>query len=297
MKIFVTGASGFVGTAVTKKLIEKGHQVLGLVRSESAASKLTEIGATPVIGTLDDLDILTESAANADGVIHTAFNHDFTKFAENAAQDKLAIETMGKALIGTSKAIVATGGLLDLPAVNGVITEESQSPAASPRFSESAIMGLAGQGVAASIVRLAPCVHGMFGTEFRAGFGLRLVQLAQEKGFAAYIGKGENHWCGANVADVADIYVLALGKGLIGQRYNAVSDNDVFTIKEFAEYLGNKLNLPVESISPEQAPAYFEWMMMFIGLDCPTANNITQSLLNWKPTGINLLKDMDQHFS
>ncbi|MGI9653273.1 NAD-dependent epimerase/dehydratase family protein [Chryseobacterium sp. RLHN22] len=220
MKVFVTGTSGFVGSAVVKELIANGHQVTGLARSEESAKSISEAGAEVLMGDLENFDILQKGAREADGVIHTAFIHDFSDYQSNALKDERAIEAMGEVLKGTDKPIVVTGGALGLPLINGKITEESKAPAESIRFSEKAFVSLTEVGVNVSIVRLSPSVYGNSEHGFKGGFGAMLAELAKTKGTAAYIEDGSNVWPTIHRLDAAKLFRLALEKGEKGARYN-----------------------------------------------------------------------------
>jgi len=296
MKVFVTGASGFVGSAVVKELLSNGHQVVGLARSQESAKSVREAGSEVLMGDLESLEILQKGAKEADGVIHTAFIHDFSDYETNALIDQKAIQAMGEVLKGTDKPIVVTGGTLGLPLVDGKITEESKSPIQSMRFSEKAFVDLSESGVKASIVRLSPSVYGNSGSGFKGGFGVMLAELAKVKGFAAYIGEGNNVWPSVHRADAAKLFLLALEKGEKGARYNAVNNDKNLSMKEFAELVGEKLHIPVKSLSPEQAPEYFNWMTSFVGADCPATSLKTQEKLGWKPSEKSFIEELNQYF-
>lgn len=296
MKVFVTGASGFVGSAVVKELIATGHQVTGLARSEESAKSISEAGAEVLMGDLENLDILQKGAREADGVIHTAFIHDFSDYQSNALKDQKAIEAMGEVLKGTDKPIVVTGGTLGLPLIDGKITEESKAPAESIRFSEKAFVGLTESGVNASIVRLSPSVYGNSELGFKGGFGLMLAELAKANGGAAYIEEGSNVWPAVHRLDAAKVFRLALEKGEKGARYNAVNNDKQLSMKEFAEYIGEKLNIPVQSFSKEEAPQYFTWMTYFVQESCPATSLQTQEKLDWKPSEKSFIEELDQYF-
>lgn len=283
MRIFVTGATGFVGSAVVKELLANGHQVLGLSRSEAGAAQLQAAGAQAVLGTLDDLDVLTRGATDCDGVIHTAFNHDFSKFVENSQQDRRAIATLGAALEGTTKPILVTSGTAML-ASGRLATEEDKPSGGSPRMSEPAADDLVARGVHASIVRLAPTTHGA-GDH---GFVPMLIGLAREKGVAAYIGEGQNRWSAVHRLDAARLYRLAIERGAKGERYHAVAEEAV-PFKTIAEAIGKGLGLPVESRTAE----HFGWFAMFAGMDAATSAAWTRKTLGWTPTGPDLVEDLE----
>lgn len=296
MKVFVTGASGFVGSAVVKELIANGHQVTGLARSEESAKSISEAGAEVLMGDLENFDILQKGAREADGVIHTAFIHDFSDYQSNALKDEKAIQAMGEVLKGTDKPIVVTGGTLGLPLINGKIIEESKAPAESVRFSEKAFVSLTEAGVNASIVRLSPSVYGNSEHGFKGGFGVILAELAKTKGTAAYIEDGSNVWPTIHRLDAAKLFRLALEKGEKGARYNAVNNDKQLSMKEFAEYIGEKLNIPVQSFSKEEASQYFTWMTYFVQENCPATSWQTQEKLGWKPSEKSFVEELEKYF-
>lgn len=296
MKVFVTGASGFVGSAVVKELLSNGHQVVGLARSEESAKLIKESGAEVLIGNLENLEILQKGAREADGVIHTAFVHDFSDFQNSVIKDLKAIEAMGEVLKGTNKPIVVTGGTLGLDLVDGKITEESIASEYLPRFSEKAIVELSNAGVNASIVRLSPSVYGNSELGFRGGFGLMLAELAKEKGFAAYVEEGSNFWPSIHRLDAAKLFRLALEKSERGARYNAVNNFKQLTMKEFSELIGEKLNIPVKSLSKEEAGEYFTWMTYFVQENCPATSFQTQKILDWNPSQKSFVEELNQYF-
>lgn len=288
MRIFVTGAAGFIGAATTRELIANGHEVLGLARSDANAEALRKLGASVHRGSLEDLDSLREGARDTDGTIHLAFIHDFTKFAENGQIDKRAIEAIGDVLEGTDKPFIVTSGtLLIAPGRNA--TEKDPVMPGLPRVSETAGLAFAGRGVRAMAVRL-PQVHGGDG---KCGLVNWLLAIAREKGVSGYIGEGSNRWSGAHRLDVARLYRLALEKGLAGTSYHAVADEGV-AARDIAEIVGRQLNLPVASIRPEEAEAHFGIMARFVGLDGPASSALTQQWLGWKPTQIGLIADISR---
>ncbi|HQT61535.1 MAG TPA: SDR family oxidoreductase [Acidiphilium sp.] len=288
MRVFVTGASGFIGTATTRELIGNGHEVLGLARSDDNAKALEALGAEVHRGSLEDLESLRKGAKETDGTIHLAFIHDFSKFAENGKIDKHAIDAMGDVLAGSDKPFIVTSGTL-LVAPGRLATEQDAVMPGLPRVSEASGLALAARGVRAMAIRL-PQVHGADG---RCGLVNYLLNIAQEKGFSAYIGDGSNRWSGAHRLDVARLYRLALEKGRAGTSYHAVADEGV-TARDIAEIIGRHLRLPVVSIPQEEAAAHFGVMAMFAGMDGAASSALTQQWLGWKPTQIGLIADISR---
>lgn len=284
MYVFVTGATGWVGSAVVRELLNAGHRVAGLARSDDKAAGLTKLGAQVVRGTLDDLEILRNAASSADAVIHTAFNHDFSRFAENAEQDRRAIEALGGALEGSNRPLLVTSGLARL--ARGRLATEADTPDPSmPRRSEEGANAVAARGVRVGIVRLAPSVHGL-GDH---GFIPTLINLARAKGVSAYIDAGLNRWAGVYLQDAARVYRLALERGATERVYHAVADEGV-PFKEIAQVIGRRLGVPVESRPSE----HFGGFAHFAGGDMCASSERTRALLGWKPTGPDLLTDIDQ---
>lgn len=290
MKVFITGASGFIGSAVVKELINAGHQVIGLARSEGSAKAILEAGAEVLMGSLEDWEILQQGASQADGVIHTAFVHDFNEYAKANDTDKAAINTMGEAIIGTEKPIIVTAGILGLPKTNGFITENDKAQN-TPRSSEITALALAEKGVNASVVRLSPSVH----DAGDKGFIPFIIQQARKNGVSAYFMDGSNRWPAVHRLDAAKVFRLALERAAKGALYNAVADNGI-PVKEIAALIAQRLHLPLVSASGDDVAKHFEWMSGFIGFDSPATSLITQEQLGWKPTHIGLLEDMEQHY-
>jgi nucleoside-diphosphate-sugar epimerase len=291
MRVFVTGATGFIGSAVVADLIAAGHQVLGLTRSDAGAKALAAAGAEVHRGSLEDLEGLKSGAAQSDGVIHTAFNHDFSTYVANCEADRVVIEALGSVLIGSARPIVVTSGTGMISTPGRPATEEDPAAPSSmvPRAaSEEAAAALAARGVNASVMRL-PQVHD---TE-KQGLVTYAIEVAREKGVSAYIGDGRNRWPAAHVSDTAPLYRLALEKAEPGARYHAVAEEGVAT-RDIAETVAKRLGIPAASISPEEAPAHFGWMAMFAGLDLPASSALTRERLGWNPTGPGLIADLEQ---
>jgi len=288
MRVFITGATGFIGSTLVPELINAGHQVLGLTRSDAGAKSLASTGAQVHRGDLGDLESLRSGAAAADAVIHLAFVHDFSKFQENCAIDKRAIETLGKVLAGSDRPLIVTGGIP--PWTPGrLMTEDAEPPAhsAMPRVSEEAALALVLQGVKAAVMRL-PQVH----DTVKQGLVTYLVAVARQKGVSAYVADGQSRWAAAHVLDVARLYRLALEKHAAGSRYHAVAEEGV-PLKDIAEAIGRGLKIPVVSISQEEAPAHFGWMGAFAAHGIVASSAITRKQLGWNPTGPGLLADLD----
>jgi len=288
MRVFITGAAGFIGTATTRELIANGHQVVGLARSDDNARALENLGAEVHRGALEDLDSLRKGAKKTDGTIHLAFIHDFSKFAENGQIDKHAIEAMGEALAGSHKPFIVTSGTLFVTP-GRIATEEDPVMPGLPRVSETAGLAFAARGVRAMAVRL-PQVHG---AEGKCGLVNWVLNIAREKGVSAYVGDGGNRWSGAHRLDVARLYRLALEKGVAGKSYHAVADEGV-TVRDIAEIVGRQLELPVASIAPEKATEHFGMMAPFVGRDGAASSALTRQWLGWKPTQIGLIADISR---
>ncbi len=287
MRVFVTGATGFIGSAIVKELTGAGYKVLGLARSEKSVQALKDAGVEVLTGDLNDPESLKKGAAETDAVIHTAFIHDFANFEASAAADKAAIEAMGSVLAGTNRPMIVTGGTLGIQFNGPWVTEDDAAPA-HPRASEAAGLELAKQGIRSSVVRLPPSVH----DKGDKGFVPMLISVAREKGFSAYIGDGSNRWPAVHRLDAAHLYRLVLEKGKAGTRYNGTGDEGIPT-RQIAEVIGKQLNLPVKSVSQEDAAAHFTWIARFFALNAPSSSKKTKAELGWQPAHPGLIEDLE----
>jgi nucleoside-diphosphate-sugar epimerase len=291
MRIFVTGATGFIGSAIVQELIDAGHHVIGLVRSDAGAKSLAAAGAEVHRGDLEDLENLRSGAANADAVIHTAFNHDFSKYVANCEADARVIEALGDALAGSGSLLMVTSGTGMVTSAPGIPSTEHDLPASSkviPRAaSEEAAASVAERGVRTVIVRL-PQVH----DTVKQGLITYAIQLAREKGVSAYAGDGLNRWPAAHRLDTGKLYRLALEKADAGDRFHAVAEEGV-PVRDIAEAIGRGLNVPVVSLAPEESSKHFGWLGAFVGRDVPASSVYTREKLGWNPTGPGLISDLE----
>jgi nucleoside-diphosphate-sugar epimerase len=292
MRVFVTGATGFIGSAVVAELIDSGHDVVGLARSDQAAAALTSAGAEVHRGALDDLDALRRGATGADGVIHTAYIHDFSRMEHAAQTDRRAIETLGAALEGSGRPLVITTGTA-LVNPGQVATEEDMVDPRSARHArlstEHVAIGFAARGVRTVVVRPGASVHG----EGDHGFVPVLIDIARAKGVSAYIGDGSNRWPAVHRLDAARLYRLGLEKAPARSVLHAIADEGVPT-REIAEVIGRHLDLPVVSIAPEDAAEHFGWIGAFFALDAPASSALTRERMGWQPTHAGLIADLEE---
>lgn len=291
MRVFLTGATGFIGSRIVPELLQAGHQVIGLTRSDEGAQRLTDAGAAVHRGTLEDLESLRSGAAKADGVIHTAFDHDFSNFVANCQKDRRAIEALGSVLKGSDRPLVITSGTgmgsagPGKPAVEDIFDTSHPNPRSASEIAGNAMLE---QGVNVSVMRL-PQVH----DTVKQGLITPLVEIARAKGVSAYVGDGSNRFPAAHVIDVARLFRLALEKNEPGARYHAVAEEGI-PLRQIVEVLGKGLNVPVKSLSLEEAKEHFGWMEIFAEMDLWASGAKTQERLNWHPTGPGLIADLEQ---
>jgi nucleoside-diphosphate-sugar epimerase len=292
MRIFVIGATGFIGSALVKELTAAGHQVIGVSRSDDKVPALAAAGAEVYRGSIDDPDSLKEGAARSDAAVHLAFNHDFSKFMANCETDGRVIRTLGSVLAGSGRPLIVTSGTAIAKVPPGELAREDAPRVASSDFpraaSEEAAADAAGAGLNVSVVRL-PQVH----DPERQGLISPWIMTALEKRVFAYVGDGLNRWPAAHRLDVARLYRLALEKAEPGAVYNAVAEEGV-AARDIAETIGRRLSLPVKSIEPDEAPAYFGWLAHLAARDMPASSKLTRKKLKWEPTGPSLLADLEQ---
>jgi len=292
MRVFVTGATGFIGSAVVKELMNAGYEVLGLARSQVGVKSLIEMGAQVHRGDIEDLDSLRRGAAMSDGVIHLAFNHDFSKFQENCETDRRVIETLSSPLMGTDRPLVVTSGVAILPPgqLGTEDTLTTSGAAAHPRTASEEAADLAAErGVHVSVVRLAPSVHG----DGRYGFVSLLIDLARNQGVSAFVGEGLNRWPAVHRLDAARLFKLAFEKGVAGARYHGVDEEGV-PLREIAEVIGHRLNVPIVSKTPEEANHHFGWFSPFAMMDILSSSQKTRDQLGWQPIQAGLIQDLGQ---
>jgi nucleoside-diphosphate-sugar epimerase len=292
MRVFVTGATGFIGSAVVKELVAAGHQVLGLSRSDRGAEALAAAGAEVHRGSIEDPDSLKEGAARSDGVIHLAFNHDFSRFKANCEDDRRVIKALAAALLGSDRPLIVTSGTPIANSVPGQPAKEGNATIGSdvhPRAaSEETAAAVAADGVNVSVVRL-PQVH----DTAKQGLITPAIQMYREKGVCAYVGDGGNRWPAAHHLDVARLYRLAIEKAEPNAKYHAVAEEGV-PLRDIAGAIGRRLRLQVRSITPQEAPAFFGWLAMFAGHDMPASSALTRTKLGWQPVGPGLIADLEE---
>ena len=290
MRVFLTGANGWIGSAVARELIGAGHSVVGLVRSKEGGGALSAAGATPLLGSLADGDVLRRGAGDADGVIHTAFGLDFSDYEKLSREDARAIETFGEVFAGSDRPVLVTSGLGLLPA--GETFTEDARPAVIPQYpraSEQTAFALAERGVRASVVRPARSVHGL---GERHGFAPQLAGVAREKGFSAYVGDGQGLWPAVHRLDAARVFRLALERGARGEAFHAVAEGVPF--KLMAEAIGRQVGVPAKSLTPEEAEAHFGGLGVWVTGGGPASSEKTRAVLGWEPKEIGLIPDIDR---
>jgi len=290
MRVFLTGASGWIGSVIARDLLAAGHSVVGLVRSEDKGMALASAGGTPLVGALGDLDVLRRGAANADGIIHTAFGLDISRIGELAAEDRIAIETFSEVFAGSARPIIVTSGFLSLTGETVTEADRPDVMPAFPRASEQAAFELAERGLHASVVRNPRSVHGKGETH---GFVPMLAAVAREKGVSAYVGDGANLWPSVHRQDAARVYRLALERGALGKAYHAVAEVGV-PYREIAEAIGRQLGLPAKSLTPEEAEAHFGPLATWVANSGPASNEWTRKTLGWTPEQVGIVADIER---
>jgi nucleoside-diphosphate-sugar epimerase len=289
MRVFVTGATGFIGTAVVQELLAEGHSVLGLARSDASAATLAALGVDVQRGDLSDLDALAAGARATDGIIHLAFIHDFSTYLANAETDRRAAAAMADALAGTGKPLVATSATAILAQGRLALETDASDPADHFRAASELVLSAAERDVRVSVVRLSPTVHGA-GDH---GFVPALIGVAKKTGVSAFVGEGANRWPAVHRSDAARLFRLALEKAAPGSRLHGVAEEGI-PMRAIAETIGAGLGLPTRSLAPDEAAAHFDWLARFVGIDNPTSSAITRETLGWQPTGPDLLTDMQE---
>ncbi|NDU99865.1 SDR family oxidoreductase [Pseudoroseicyclus tamaricis] len=290
MHVFLTGASGWIGSMIAADLLAAGHTVTGLTSVPAKAAALSAAGVTPLVGTLQDIDVLRRGAEEADGIIHTAFGLDVSKIAELAAEDSAAIETYGEVFAGSARPIIVTDGFLHLTGEKAKETDRPEVMPAFPRASQQTAFALADRGIHASVIRNPRSVHGK---GEKHGFVPMLAAVAREKGVSAYIGEGPNMWPSVHRLDAARVYRLALERGAQGEAYHAVAEEGV-PFRDIAEALGRQLGLPAVSLTPEEAEAHFGPLAIWVGNDGPASNEWTRDTLGWQPEQPGIVADIEQ---
>ena len=291
MRVFLTGANGWIGSIIARDLITEGHHVVGLVRSEDKGEALRAMGGTPLVGSLMDSDVLRKGADGADGVIHTAFGLDFSKLDELLAEENNAIDTFGEVYAGSTRPLIVTSGVFLTPP--GVVFDESARPPVPKEFSRAAeqkAFALADRGVHASVVRNPRSVHGPGETH---GFVPMLAAIARDKGVSAYVGNGQNLWPSVHRIDAARVFVLALQRGARGEAYHAIAEEGV-PYRAIAEAIGRQLGLPAKSLTSDEAEAHFGGLAMFVGGNGPASSEWTRKTLGWEPREASLIADIER---
>lgn len=291
MRVFLTGANGWVGSIVARDLLEAGHSVVGLVRSEEKARALAATGATPLMGTMADLDVLRTGAGNADGVIHTAFGLDLSKIAAMAEEERQALETFAEVFAGSDRPVVVTGGILVVPP-GEIFTEDARPPVnpGFPRASEQTAFALAERGLRASVVRLPRSVHG---AGEKHGFVPMLAAVARDKGVSAYVGDGQNLWPSVHRLDAARVFRLAFERGARNEAFHAIAEQGV-PYRLLAEAIGRQVGVPAKSLTPEEAEAHFGGLAMWVAGNGPVSSERTRAVLGWEPKEIGIISDIER---